>query len=263
MKYSFTVLIGLLLSSTSCFCQEKNIDSLLLYFKDALFEYKVKPAKKALENYQQLVIPKIIPLLYNRSYVVLVGNPFMMYPANNNFEPTHGYFIPYNLDWISLRAGWLVEDLTFMDFGYKTELDEKRLSEVYANLYNTSSNNQKITDLHWINKPTKDSLTHTRQLMANNVAAWWHQNKAHWTRLNAIEEALKSNNKNRLLKVIAYLQNGETQCDSLTIEVYLQTIKPLVTSLKQSQYQTVKDEAEQLLKDGLSSDIVSELSQNK
>ena len=91
--------------------------------------------------------------------------------------------------------------------------------------------------------------------MADKVAAWWQLHKTNWTRLDAIKDALQSNNKRRLLRVIEYLQSGETPCDGLTTDVYAQSIKPFVILLKKTTDKSVKDAAEQLLTNGISNNI--------
>ncbi|WP_439506207.1 hypothetical protein [Sediminibacterium sp.] len=87
-------------------------------------------------------------------------------------------------------------ELTFMDFGYKTALDEKK----YADISDYSYNGKR--EMPWINPPTKSSLLKTRKPNADAVAAWWQKSKADWTRIGALKEALqlvlplkKSNNK--------------------------------------------------------------------
>jgi hypothetical protein len=62
---------------------------------------------------------------------------------------------------------------------------------------------------------------------------------------------LQSNDENRLVEVLQFLRYGETRCDSLNTEVYLKDIKPLVVNLKQTQYQSVKEQVDLLLNEDL------------
>lgn len=69
-------------------------------------------------------------------------------------------------------------------------------------------------------------------MLAERVLNWWEDNKASWTRLNALKDALSSNDEQRQGEALQYLRYGETKCDGLTIEKYESEIKPIVESIK-------------------------------
>ncbi len=252
MKQKIIFGLALLLTTTSCFAQKTRLDSLFLGFKQASFYGKIYPAKMKLENYQKEIIPQLIELLNDTNFVKLTGTADLIYPGATQFYG-HGHFVPYDMDWISVRAGWLLEDLTFMDFGYKTSSVDD------ATLFNLMKDNERYKeylkkgtyDLEWKNKPTREKLIEYRKLLAQKAKIWWQSNQASWTRLSAIKDALQSDDENRLGEVLQFLRYGETRCDGLNTEVYLKDIKPLVVALNQTKYQSVKEQVDLLLKEDI------------
>jgi hypothetical protein len=252
MKQKVILGLTLLLTATLCFAQKTKIDSLFSDFKQASFYGKIEPAKMKLESLQKEIIPHLIELLNDTSFVKLTGTADLIYPGATEFYG-HGYFIPYDIDWISVRAGWLLEDLTFMNFGYKTSgVDDTTLFNLMKDSERYKEYLKKGTyDLEWKNKPTREKLIEFRKILSQNAKNWWQTNQGSWTRLSAIKDALQSNDENRLGEVLQFLRYGETRCDSLNTEVYLKDIKPLVVNLKQTQYQSVKEQVDLLLREDL------------
>ena len=252
MKQKIIFGLALLLTTTFCFAQKTKIDSLFSDFKQASFYGKIYPAKMKLESYQKQIIPQLIDLLNDTNFVKLTGTADLIYPGATEFYG-HGHFVPYDMDWISVRAGWLLEDLTFMDFGYKTSgVDDEALFKLMKDTERYKEYLKKGTyDLEWKNKPTREKLIEFRKILAQNAKQWWQTNQASWTRLSAIKDALKSNNENRLGEVLQFLRYGETRCDSLNSKLYLSDIKPLVVSLKKTKYKSVKEQVDLLLEEDL------------
>ena len=246
------ILTGLafLLTITFCLGQTKKIDSLFFEFRQASFYGKIIPSKERLENYQKEIIPQLIELLNDTGFVKLTNTADLIYPGAKEFYG-HGYFVPYDMDWISVRAGWLLEDLTFIDFGYKTSgVSDSSLFKLMKDNYNEYLK-KGTYDLKWKNKPTREKLIEYRKILARKAKIWWQANQTTWTRLSAIKEALQSNDENRLGEVLQFLRYGETRCDSLNIKSYLSDIKPLVISLKQTKYKEVKEQVDLLLDEDL------------
>jgi hypothetical protein len=245
-----SVFIIPLLATTFCFGQKTNIDKLFLDFRQASFYEKVYPSKMKLENYQKDIIPKLIELLNDTSFVKLSGTADLIYPGSTEFYG-HGHFVPYDMDWISVRAGWLLEDLTFMDFGYKTSgVDDTTLFKLMKENYEEYLK-KGTYDLEWKNKTNREKLIEFRKILAQKANSWWQANQTNWTRLYAIKDALQSNDENRLGEVLQFLRYGETKCDNLNSQLYLTEIKPLVMSLKGTKYESVKVQVDLLLKEDL------------
>lgn len=202
-----------------CLSQNQKIDSLFLEFKKVSFYENVYPSKLALENLQKEIIPKLVTLVNDTTFVKLTGTADLIYPGAEQWFG-HGHYIPYSMDWISIRAGWLLEELTFQNFGYATT---------------------NIDNLNWKDKPDEEKLKELRKLQSEKVKKWWKENIKKWTRLESIKEALVSNDVERIAKVIQFLRLGETKCDGLNREVYLSEIKPLTLKLKDSGNKDIRD----------------------
>jgi hypothetical protein len=255
MKRAFTICLMLCFSTTLLFSQQviktqedKRIDSLIKEFKSAYYDlpHGVKYAKLELENYQKIIIPKLIAMLYNTTKTPIIANEPGVFFANADvsYYKGTGGTIPYNLDWLSIRAGWLLEELTFNDFGFSSNAsnESKVPSRTYA--YNST--------IVWEKIATAASIKKERKIMADKVAAWWQKNKTTWTRLGALKEALQSNNEERYTKAIFYMNTfyNRTSCDGLTDEVFDTEIKPLLRALKPENFY-LEILIEKFLKDGI------------
>jgi hypothetical protein len=249
MKLLFTLIV-LLFAGLAAFSQNTRIDSLFQKFRQPAYYEDVYLSEIELEDQQIKTIPTLIKLLGDTSFVKLTETADLIYPGATEFYG-HGTFLPYDIDWISVRAGWLLESLTFQDFGYRTtgvndDYLFKLMKENYSEYVTKGT-----YDLQWKNKSSKEKLAEYRKILALKASQWWQKNKSSWTRLDAIKEALKSNNENRIDDVLQFLRYGETRCDGLNQTVYESEIKPLVIQLRDSKFKGVKDQVNLLLSEGL------------
>ncbi|RED26431.1 hypothetical protein BD847_0349 [Flavobacterium cutihirudinis] len=255
MKQIF--IIGLMIITVnSCFGQKAKVDSLLTEFKKKSFYGNVYPAKQELENYQKIIIPELIKLLKDTSFVKLTNTADLIYPGSTTFYG-HGHYIPYDMDWVSVRSGWLLEEITFQDFNYKNSaVNDETLLKLMKENYNDYL--EKGTyDLDWKNKTSNQKNREYRKILSKNVEKWWKENKKNWSRISAIKEALNSNNENRLSNVFQYLRYGDSKCDKMTKEVYDIEIKPIIISLKETtEYSEIQQQIKLLLNSSISSKIV-------
>jgi hypothetical protein len=250
MKRTIVATFFSLLFSSVSFGQKAKIDSLFSCFRQASFYGKVYPSKLQLESYQKAIIPGLIALLADTGFVKLAGTADLIYPGAEEFYG-HGHFVPYDMDWISVRAGWLLEDLTFMNFGYKTTgVNDSTLFKLMKENYNEYLA-KGTYDLEWKNKPGKEKLLEYRKQLAQKVKVWWLANERSWTRLSAIKEALKSNDETRIENALQFLRFRETNCDHLNNAVYESEIKPLVVALQKTKFEIIKTDVRLLLNDGL------------
>lgn len=224
------IILLTLLNCCICLSQKKKIDSLFVEFKKASFYENIYPAKLELENYQKQVLPELIKLIRDTTFVKLTGTADLIYPGAEKYYG-HGHYIPYAMDWISIRAGWLLEDLTFQNFEYET-----------TNIYN----------LKWKDESEKEKLNRIRKIQSEKVEKWWKENNKNWSRLESIKEALISNDVNRISNAIQYLRFGETKCEGLNREVFLNDIKPLALKLKYSENKDIRDIGDLMEKEDLS-----------
>jgi len=243
---NIVIFISLLFFSNYCLGQKQKIDSLFIQFQQANFYGSIYPAKKRLENYQKEIIPKLIKLLDSEEFVKLNGTADLIYPGMTTFYG-HGHFVPYNMDWIAVRVGWLLEDLTFENFGYKTSGNDndsmiKLLKENYPEYIESGTIN-----LEWKNKTPNQKQIELNKLLAKKVKKWWKENKNKWTRLNAIKSALTSNDEERLSKALQYLRFKKSECDNYNETIYIKEIKPLVENLQSTSYPDVLTDVQLLL----------------
>ncbi|KIA83947.1 hypothetical protein [Kaistella jeonii] len=210
-------LIFLIINSI-CSGQNHKIDSLFLKFKESSFYEDVYPSKIALENYQKEVIPELIKLVGDTTFVKLTGTADLIYPGAQKWYG-HGHYVPYSMDWVSIRAGWLLEELTFQNFGFSTI---------------------NIGNLNWKDKREKEKLNNSRNYQAEKVKKWWKENSDKWSRLGALKEALVSNDIKRVSNAVQYLRFGETKCNGLNQEIFINDLKPLTLKYKNSQNMDLK-----------------------
>ena len=234
-----------LLTFNTCFSQTK-LDTLITQFQQADLT-EVINAKNSIVNYQEEAIPVLIEMLKDTSYVKLENTADLIYPGTEKFYG-HGWSISYDIDWIAVRAAWLLEELTFQDFGYsQPAFDFSKIN--YINLGKDTlglQNYSKVVDT--IEPPTRAELITKRLMLADSVSQWWEKNKATWTRFSALKTALASTDKRSQKLALAYLRFGNTICEGLTLESYKTELEPLVKAIKNSN-NTNADQAKYLLED--------------
>ena len=182
----------------------------------------VVEAKEALESSQAASIPLLLPLLDRDEKVELVNTADLIYPGAKKFYG-HGWGLNYDVDWISVRAGWALEELTFQDLGFSED----------------SFTNPKPPDIK-------------KRMRAEAVArakAWWQNAQKSWNRFDAMLEALKSDNTVRQFRTLGWIRSGKTRCDGLSVESFEQQIVPEAKKLSKSDNEGVRVQATHLLAD--------------
>jgi hypothetical protein len=189
--------------------------------------------KDSIVSYQKEAIPKLIELLKDTSFVKLKNTADLIYPGAEKFYG-HGWIVNYDIDWISVRAAWLLEEITFQNFGYRDlTINEDKLLSLHKQNY-TSYLQTGSHDIDFKDKTPRQQLIIYRLMLADSVSKWWGKNKNTWTRFGALKEALSSVDEQRQGLALHYLRFEETMCDGLTLENYKSEIRPLVQKIKQS-----------------------------
>ncbi len=243
MKHYITII--LLLTFTVSFSQ-KRLDGMIAELKHSDFSaiYKVKDS---IVNYQKDAIPELIELLKDTSFVKLNNTADLIYPGAEKFYG-HGWIVNYDIDWISVRAAWLLEEITFQNFGYRDlTINEDKLMSLHKQDY-TSYLQTGSHDIDFKDKNPREQLIIYRLMLADRVLKWWDKNKNGWTRLNAIKEALSSIDEQRQSLALRYLRFGKTDCAGLTLENYKEEIKPIIKKIKRSKNENA-EQAKYLLED--------------
>lgn len=234
-----------LLTFYICFSQTR-LDSMIAKLRHAEFK-DVYQVKDSLVNRGKEAIPKLIELLKDRSYVKLKNTADLIYPGAEKFYG-HGWIVNYDIDWVSVRAAWLLEEITFQNFGYHEQtITEDKLMKLHKQNYPSYLE----TDSHTVdfkNKTAKQKLIAYRQMLANSISKWWNKNQSRWTRFRALKEALASGDEQRQSLAFQFLRSGETKCEGLTRSSYEKELRPLVEKIKASK-SSEADQAKLLLDD--------------
>ena len=121
--YSVGMLVGLVTSASQSRAakptpsKSPSLDSLTTQFVSSDWP-SVRSAKEALESLQAEAIPTLISLLRQDDHVQLKDTADLIYPGASEFWG-HGGIVDYDIDWVSVRAGWALEELTFQAFGFR------------------------------------------------------------------------------------------------------------------------------------------------
>lgn len=236
MRYLITIIFILTLKPCTA---QSQLDNFISQLRQSNFG-KVYQVKDSIINYGKDAIPKLISLLSDTSFVKLNNTADLIYPGAEKFYG-HGWIVNYDIDWISVRAAWLLEEITFQDFGYRDmSINEDKLMKLHKENYTSylqtgsHSNDFKITT-------PREQLKIYRLMLADSVTKWWDRNGETWTRYNALKKSLSSMNVQQQSSALHFLRFDETKCDGLTLDKYKDELKPLVEKIKASK----NEEAEQ------------------
>ncbi len=208
----------------------------------------VKEAGDKLENYEAQAIPMIIKLLDRNEVVKLTNTGSLIYPGA---EKVFGYgqIVAYDIDNVSIRAGWLLEEISFNNFGFTgyhlPKDDLMSFIKITFPEYYNNANNRKMLEAS-----AEAELRNTiLKLSIMNAKEWWRTYGSSWTRLEALVEALKSFDEKRQVKALFYMRNGDTKCTGLTKEYYIEYISKEIVRLSTSDTQRVSEHARLILYD--------------
>jgi hypothetical protein len=209
---------------------------------------KVLQAKEKLENLEAEAIPYIIPMLQDKSVRKLTNTGDLIYPGAEKFFG-HGQIIDYDIDKTDVRAGWLLEELAFQNFGFTgVHIQADDLSDyIRFNFpkYYTNSKNRKLVDT--------SSETEKREMIRNlstkEAEKWWADQADTWNRFDALVEALGSDDEKRQAKALFYIRNGKTSCTGLNRESYKSDIKNIVLELSKSPLKRISEQSKLILLD--------------
>jgi hypothetical protein len=240
MKSKYALVSLLFMLSTIACSAQKPLDSLLGILKKPDFD-KIYKVKDSIINYQALAVPKLIELLDDTSYVKLTNTADLMYPGATQFYG-HWGSISYDLDYINVRVAWIMEQLTFRDFGYNTlGVNITRFLKFRREHLQDESLS---VDLK--NKKDQHQLAVYRLFLAAEVKDWWAKNSKDWSRFKAVKEALASTDVKRQVKALQYLRGRiqskkNTRCDNLTTESFYTELHPLIEQIGKTNTEAKKE----------------------
>ncbi|MBN1116994.1 MAG: hypothetical protein JXA77_07315 [Bacteroidales bacterium] len=208
----------------------------------------VKAAKVGLENLQGAAIPELIEILDNENKEKLTNTGSLIYPGAERFFG-HGQILDYDIDYLAIRAGWLIEEIAFTNFGFTgihlMSNDAVNFIKItYPDYFNNSGNRKKIEGA------SQEELRSIIQELATEKAKqWWKVEKENFSRLQALLDALRSFDEKRQVKALFYLRNGVTKCDGLSRDFYYDEIIKDIGRLSGSDLQRIAEHAKLILLD--------------
>ena len=190
----------------------------------------VLAAKEKIENAGADCIEELIAVMGDCKIQKLQNTRDLIYPGAEKYFG-HGQIIDYDIDDICVRAGWLLEELTFRNFGFTgIHLPDNELTGFIRNnfpeYYNDPSNRSSLEELTVSGKRKL-----IRTLSIDKTKKWWNHASEGWNRLNAIQEALNSQDEKCQVKALFYLRNGRTQCTGLTEKYYKSHLESTIRKL--------------------------------
>ncbi len=244
-RFIFTTAIGVFLYSF-LFAQT-SVNQLIDDFTSDDWT-KVKAAKEQLENVGKAAIPDIIKLLDRDEVVKLQNTGSLIYPGAEKFFG-HGQIVDYDIDNLSIRAGWILEEMSFNNFGFSGyQLSDDELigfiKLTFPDYYNNTTNRKKLETSSYA-----ELRGIIQSLSVKNAKKWWENESKDWTRLEALLDGLKSFDEKRQVKALFYLRNGTTKCEGLTKDYYIDNISKEIVRLGSSDVKRVSEHARLILFD--------------
>ena len=231
----------------SCIAYAQDKKKLLSDFTSTDWKV-VKEAKFGLENIDGIAIPDLINLCEQGGKKKLTNTGSLIYPGAEKFFG-YGQMIDYDIDYIAVRCGWLIEEISFNNFGFsglhlpKDDLT-KFIKITFPEYYNNSGNRKKIESLSG-----EELRALVLELAISNLKEWWKSEGDNFKRIDALVSALKSFDEKRQVKALFYLRNGTTKCEGLTKEFYYEEIAKEIVRLSGSDVQRISEHAKLILLD--------------
>lgn len=208
----------------------------------------VLSAKEKLENTGSACISQIVALMNDCRIHKLENTGDLIYPGAEKYYG-HGQIIDYDIDDICIRAGWLLEEMTFMNFGFTgVHLADQELSHyiryTFPAYYSDGTNQHHLDELTAAGKRKL-----IRSLSIEEARNWWRSNSTEWNRLSALEDALNSPDEKRQVKALFYIRNGKTRCIGLGENFYKARLENTIMTLSKSETSRVSENAKLIMLD--------------
>jgi hypothetical protein len=245
--------IFLVLTILSCFTSKsQNTESSQFRNPELIAEFtstnwgKVYKAKDSLLQIGKNAIPDLIKLMDNpKGFAKLINTADLIYPGSTEFYG-HGWIIDYDLDWLAIRAGWALENLTSQNFGFSENvITEKELLELHKSDYSKYIESGK----HDINFERKKFMK--LEEIIKKVKDWQKNNFEDWTPLSGLKDAIFSNDINRQLDAIQQMRYPKFAIKELTQDWFDNNLKKRIEQLNKSGSEELKIQTEYLLRDGV------------
>ncbi len=192
----------------------------------------VYEASEALVARGEESIPALIALLERDEYVKLVNTAdLLIYPGASRFHGRDGWVIFYELDWLTMRTGWVLERITFQDFGF-----------LRSSFLTSDSSNVDA-----------ETMQETRRTAAEQARRWWAENCSSWSRLDGLKEGLQGDNPYHVRLTFEWLYYLRSHPEAAAAVGYSETVEreeitPLLRRLTESENAEIAELARGALK---------------
>jgi len=206
----------------------------------------VYKAKDSLVQIGKLAIPDLIKLMDKpKDFAKLKNTADLIYPGATEFYG-HGWVIDYDLDWIAIRAGWALENLTSQNFGFSENvITEQELMELHKSDYVKYIE----TGKHDVNFE-REKFKNLDQII-KKVKEWFKKNYKQWSPLIGLKEAIYSNDINRQLDAIQQMRYPSFTIEGLTQDWFDKNLKKRIEELNKSKDEELVLQTGYLLRDGV------------
>jgi hypothetical protein len=197
---------------------------------------KVATAKLRLESRQAEALPALIELTKSDKRMRLESTWDLIYPGARTYSG-HGFIVDYDLDWLSVRAGWVLEEMTFENFGFSA--GEIRKADLFEATL-AGKTDQPLKDVVKLS----DDLETKRQrwnAAAKRAQEWWSRRDGKWNRADALIEAIQSGDDRRIGIAFEWIRNGDTRCDGFNRDFVKTQVVPVVKKLPNSEMKDRQD----------------------
>ena len=202
---------------------------------------KVFPAKDSLMAIGKEAIPYLLEMMKDqKKFVKLQNTADLIYSGATEYYG-HGWFIPYDLDWIAIRAGWALEELTFQNF----EFLENSITQVdLVQLHKDNYEEYIQTGKHGMNFERESFKKLAKSI--KKAVRWWTSSQQDWTNVGAIKEALNSEDAIRQISAMQHLRYPNYETEGLTDNYFQKELKPRLLELRKSKNGEIAQEAKLL-----------------
>jgi len=204
----------------------------------------VYQAKFKLEAGGASSLPFLVRLLDRAELVRLEHTADLIYPGATTFYG-HGWLVDYNLDCLSARAEWALEELTFENFGFAEGVirEADLLAAVKGGKRDTPLANVIATER------IEKSCERRHAGAVARAKSWFQANGSKWSRFESLKDALINEDPFLQLSALNWLRFGITPCPGVSARTYDTAIRPQVVKLASSNNESVREQAKLLLDD--------------
>ncbi len=204
-------------------------------------------ARTSLEEAGIDALPALFSLLKEDKTVKLNNTGDLIYPGAERFYG-HGEIIDYDIDQIPVRAGWLIEKITFQNFGFSYIHDLGKNLHNHLKYHFNSSDIDQFTSKPVNSLNVEEQRELIRDLSVYNAQKWWKNHSA-TNRLDCLEAALSSKDDKRQVDALQYLRTSTVPIEGLTKDAYNKKILPLIKRLANDPTKRISEQAKYILND--------------